>query len=431
VPTIEVRIDPAAEHQPIDGFGVNINPVGHWRDGALIPTMDRLLDDLGASIFRLDPYGFTNWVDPDGALGPASLNPARLAAVYRSAPFRDAWAMGRYLNGRGAVFILNVSGAVPPWMCAADGATLTDVDAYAELLASLAAWARDEEGLRFALFGPFNETDLGPPEGPFLDPAGLARATAAIARRFAARGLGDLRFVVADQGRYDLDYVRPLADDPALRGVVGVVGMHCYADIPLSAVPAFLAERGIDGWRYWLTEYGDLDQTGEMEWEAAVNSTRRLLRGLNDGARAAIVWDAYDTFHGHDDAWTIWGILRTARHRYTPKKRYHAARQVYRFVPPGARRIGASIEPAAAGPTPSFAAFATPDGGASVVGLHEGTGPLTLDLTGLGRLAGRRATVLVTDSSRNCEPVAAFPLGDRIRFTLPGPSVFTLTTESM
>ena len=55
---------------------------------------------------------------------------------------------------------------------------------------------------------------------------------------------------------------------------------------------------------------------------------------------AGIVWDAYDNFHGHDDFWGIWGLLRTARHRYTPKKRYYAARQVYRFVPSGSRRVG-------------------------------------------------------------------------------------------
>jgi hypothetical protein len=429
VTVLQVSVDPNDAHQVIDGFGVNINPVDHWRDGALAPTVDRLIDDLGATIFRLDPYGFTNWVDPAGRIGPSAMNPERLAEVYRSARVRDAWGMARHLNERGVEFILNVSGVVPPWMCTADGETLVDLEAYAELLVSLAAWARNEEGLRFTLFGPFNETDLGPPEGPSLDPGGLANATALVAGRFAAAGLGDLRLVVADQGRYDLDFVRPLADEPALRDVVSVIGMHCYSDIPLSAVPEFLAERGLPGWRYWLTEYGELDQSGEMEWEAAVTSTRRLLQGLRDGARAALVWDAYDNFHGHDDAWTIWGIMRTARHRYTPKKRYFAAKQVYRFVPPGSRRIGvaAGSEPGS-GATPSLAAFTTEDGGLTLVGLHEGDAPLVLDIGGLGHLAGQPADVHVTDPQRACERIASFPLGQRLQLGVPGPSVFTLTT---
>jgi O-glycosyl hydrolase len=428
VTNVQVWIDPSADRQVIDGFGVNINPVGHWRDAALIPTLDRLVDDLGATIFRLDPYGFTNWVDPDGTLGPSALNPARLAEIYRSEPFRDAWTVGRYLNERGAPFILNVSGIVPPWMCTTDGKTLADFASYADLLVSLASWARNEEGLQFDLFGPFNETDLGPPEGPFLDPAGLAKATALVAERFAAAGLGDLRFVVADQGRYNLDFVRLLADDPALRAVIGVVGMHCYSDISLSAVPEFLEDKGLSEWRYWLTEYGELDQTGEMEWEAAANSTRRLLRGLRDGARAALVWDAYDTFHGHDDAWTIWGIMRTARHMYTPKKRYFAAKQVYRFVPPGSRRIELSTEPDATSTEPTLAAFTVGGNGFTLVGLHEGSTPLTLNLAGLAQLSGQQGDVYVTDRAHDCDRIASFPLGERLRLTVPGPSVFTLTT---
>jgi O-glycosyl hydrolase len=313
-------------------------------------------------------------------------------------------------------------------MCAADGKTLADFASYADLLVSLASWARNEEGLRFDLFGPFNETDLGPPEGPFLDPVGLVKATALVAERFAAAGLGDLQFVVADQGRYNLDFVRPLADDPALRAVIGVIGMHCYSDTPLSTVPEFLGEWGLSDWRYWLTEYGELDQTGEIEWEAAANSTRRLLRGLRDGARAALVWDAYDTFHGHDDAWTIWGIMRTARHMYTPKKRYFAAKQVYRFVPPGSRRIEVLTEPDAASTEPTLAAFTVGDDGFTLVGLHEGSAPLTLNLAGLGQLSGRQGDVYLTDPTQNCDRVASFPLGERLRLTIPGPSVFTLTT---
>ena len=52
-----------------------------------------------------------------------------------------------------------------------------------------------------------------------------------------------------------------------------------------------------------------MDQlTGDL---GAVSSTRRLLRGIDDGVRAATVWDAYDNWHAHDDSWTIYGLLRT------------------------------------------------------------------------------------------------------------------------
>jgi hypothetical protein len=430
VADFSIAIDADAVHQPIDGFGVNINPVGHWRDGALRPVLDRLIDDLGATLFRLDPYGLTTWIDPDGSLGPAALSEETYARVYRSAPLRDAWETARHLNARGVEFILNVSGVVPGWMCGPDGKTLTELDAYDELLTSLARWARFEEGLRFTLFGPFNETDIGPPEGPFLDPDGVVRASLLLAERFAAAGLGDLRLVAADEARYGLDYVTALAAEPRLRDVIDVVGMHCYFDIPLDEVPRLLAERGLP-WRPWLTEYGELDQTGEMEWDAAVSSTRRLLCGLNDGMRAALVWDAYDNFHEHDAAWTIWGILRSARGRYTPKKRYHAARQVYRFVPPGSRRV--HVATAGAEEAFSCAAFRTPDGGLSVVGLLEqpGLATIRIETTGGATPEGRLVTVHVTDPERNGEPQMRFPFGRDVTLPVAGPAVFTLTTQSV
>ena len=51
-----ITLDCESTYQTIEGFGVNINPVGHWDDGRLMPTLSRLVDDLGATIFRLDPY---------------------------------------------------------------------------------------------------------------------------------------------------------------------------------------------------------------------------------------------------------------------------------------------------------------------------------------------------------------------------------------
>ncbi len=48
---VDVRIDLTTLYQEIDGFGVNINPVSHWREGRLTPVLDMLVDDLGASLF--------------------------------------------------------------------------------------------------------------------------------------------------------------------------------------------------------------------------------------------------------------------------------------------------------------------------------------------------------------------------------------------
>jgi hypothetical protein len=69
-----------------------------------------------------------------------------------------------------------------------------------------------------------------------------------------------------------------------------------------------------EGASVWMTEYGDLDQTGLIEWQFAWRSTRRLLGMLADG-----LWrrsrDAFDNLHEHDGAWATTGCWRIATGR--------------------------------------------------------------------------------------------------------------------
>lgn len=422
--TATITLHSQQTHQTIAGFGANINPVGHWRDGELIPTMDKLIDDLGASLFRLDPYGFTNWIDPDSTVGRSALNAETYARAYQSQPFQDAWAMARYLNSRDVEFILNISGVVPGWMCAADGKTLVDLEAYTEILTSLASWARHKEGIKFRFFGPFNETDIGPPEGPYIAPDAAVKVLELLVERFAAEGMGDVTFVVADQAHYNLDYVQAIAASERLRSSVVVAGLHCYSDIPLSSVRDFIADNRLDNWSYWLTEYGDLDQSGQKQWEIALSSTRRLLRGLLDGAQAAMVWDAYDNWHGHDNSWTIYGLLCTGSKGYTPKKRYYAAKHIYRFVPPQSSRVEVKSEHDAL----LIAAFRTPAGDITLVGVNE-EGALRLDIAlDASFPTDMRLRLFVTTQTRDCDLMCEVPYGEQLQLSIPGDCIFTLTT---
>ena len=53
-----LTMDVSQKFQSIDGFGVNFNGT-YFRDSQK-PMIDMLIDDLGATIFRLDPYGLTS-----------------------------------------------------------------------------------------------------------------------------------------------------------------------------------------------------------------------------------------------------------------------------------------------------------------------------------------------------------------------------------
>ncbi|NWG19016.1 MAG: hypothetical protein HXY39_01695 [Chloroflexi bacterium] len=339
-PGRKVNIVVHADHvaQTIDGFGVNIN-ARYWNDGKLIPTLDLLRTDLGATLYRVDIWGKSNWPDPYSTLGPVALEPDRLARLYCGPVFRGGWEMMRYLNANGIEPYLTCSGVVPAWMCAADGVTLSDLERFCDMLVSLLVWARREEGLRFTLFGPLNETDIGPPEGPFVSPEAYTRVLALLDRKLNALGLDDIRFVVAEQARFDATYMRAILAEPAVLRRVGVWGLHCYSEY---TPEQFREVRELAGATpLWMTEYGDLEQSGEREWYVAWVMTHRLFDLLEGGFHGALVWDAFDNYHDHDEAWTIYGLLRTGLRAYTPKHRYYAAKQIFHFVLPGFVRVAA------------------------------------------------------------------------------------------
>lgn len=81
-------------------------------------------------------------------------------------------------------------------------------------------------------------------------------------------------------------------------------GTHCYGngddaeqgdwyDQPSDyyKMVQYIKNSAYKGWPCWMTEYGDLDQTNEIEFDFAWRSTRRLLKFLDDGFSGAEAWD--------------------------------------------------------------------------------------------------------------------------------------------
>src|SRR5207245_11204959 len=88
-----------------------------------------------------------------------------------------------------------------------------------------------------------------------------------------------------------------------------------------------------------------LDKSAANEWKnCSLAATQRALRALNQGASAALYWDAYDNYHEHYPRLTFYGLMKNTDHIYAPKKRYYAAKQLYHFVRPGSQRIAAATD---------------------------------------------------------------------------------------
>jgi O-glycosyl hydrolase len=429
----EIQIDLSKRFQAIDGWGVNINSK-YWDGGNLVPVMEMLIDDLGCTLFRQDAYGKSNWVDPRDEYDASILNPGTYKKVYAGRDFQNAAGMARYLNGRGIQPYICLSGITPKWMNAKDGRTLKDYKSFAEMACSYASWLKKNEKIKFQFFGPINETDIGPPEGPYVGPDEYWKVAEVMVDAFDRWGLKDLKLVVPEIASPTYDYFPPIVKSRKLVGRIGVFGLHNYGDhFDIAKHQALVAKSPFKDCRWWMTEYGDLDQSGEKEWYVAFASYRRLLRMMGQGFHGAINWDAYDNYHDHDESWSIYGLIRWGIRDRTPKKRYYAARQMYRFVRPGWVRVEAVSDD----PGLKVRAFLSPDGKQlTVTGLNE-AGPrwLNFRVNGMkdGQL-GRQATAYRTTPEDNCVPFKSFKTSwhewESPELTIPDQGIFTVTTLS-
>ncbi len=399
-----IEVDPSRQFQVVAGFGVNFN--GTYFREAQKPAVDMLIDDLGATIFRLDPYGQVNWEASNDNDDPNVMNWEYYNDRYSTPTFEASWAAGRYLNSRGIKPVLALSGVPPDWMVEGGKKHLIPAkyDEYAETVVSLAAYARFKAHINFEYFGPVNETDCAPHEGPEINPEEMPRPLEATVRRLKKEGLGNLKLVVAEQCNPENNYLTPLLDDAEVMKQVGVLSFHTYGSDSLFPQFERIRSSHFPEVSVWLTEYGDLndlDFSSDNEWtNFSLAATRRALLAINEGVSAALFWDAYDNYHEHYPRMTYYGLLRNTDHVYAPKKRYYAAKQLFHFVKPGARRISASAS------TPELAVSAFRDTASLViVGVKNG---------------GSNHILLELPKSAVKDGIAEFDLSTQAVFTLVG-----------
>jgi O-glycosyl hydrolase len=435
-----ITIDPSQRFQTIAGFGVNFNGT-YFRDGQ-IPMLDMLIDDLGATIFRLDPYGLINWEAKNDNDDSNVMNWEYYNDRYSIPNFEASWAAARYLNSRGIRPFLTLSGTAPDWMLDTklpplagrkpsskpDHLSPAMYEEFAETVVSMLVYARTKARIDFEYFSPLNETDCPPNEGSRIDPDEMPKVLEAIARAMKKEGLGDVKLVVCDQCRLANDYFGPILQIDDLMKQVGVFSLHSYGKDSISPHVERVRSSKYREIPVWLTEYGDLndlDKSQENEWKKfSLAATARALRALNEGASAALFWDAYDNYHEHYPRLTFYGLVQNTDHIYAPKKRYYAAKQLYHFVRPGSQRIASLGDVTGL----TLSAFRNgEDSQLSLVGVKQG-GPGEIEIalpasdTGVGAW-----DLYLTTRELNCQRTDRFPVHDGVaKIKLPDEAVFTL-----
>jgi O-glycosyl hydrolase len=413
---------------------------------------DKLIDDLGATMFRVVPYlVYSNWEETNDNDDPNVMNWEYYNDRYSTPIFEATWNGLRYLNSRGIRPMVALMGPVPGWMTddkapppqhkvcqenvpAGRQGHLSPAmyDEFAEEVVSMVEYARIQAHIDFELFSPFNETDCYPPEGPRIDPDEAPKVLEAVARRLKKEGLGDIRLAVADNAVITNDYTDPILKDDELMKQVGVFSFHTYGESSVGPQVERVKASKYPLVPVWLTEYGDLndqDKTFENQWKQfCLAANRRALTALNQGACALFYFDAFDDYEECAKRLCYYGLFRSASHVYSPKKSYFATRQLYHFVRPGWRRIGVTTD--ATGLTMS--AFRGPSADFMViVGVKEG-GPNHFRIE-LPQTASGPASWELFETTRelDCQKVKTVPVREGLaEIDLPGEAVFTLVGRS-
>jgi O-glycosyl hydrolase len=436
-----IVIDPGQKYQEIEGFGVNYT--GPYFRNDQKAMFDKLIDDLGVTMFRVVPYlVYSNWEEASGAKDWEYWNDR-----YSSAIFEATWNGLRYLNSRGIRPMLALMGPVPAWM--ADSNPLPPrhkvcqpevppglqgylspamYDQFAEEVVTMVEYARTQAHIDFEYFSPFNETDCYPPEGPRIDPDEAPKVLEAVARRLKQEGLGDIRLAVPDNAVITNDFTDPILKDDELMKQVGAFTFHTYGENSVGPQVERVQASKYRQVPVWLTEYGDLndrDKTFENQWKNfCLAANRRALTALNQGASAIFFFDAFDDYEECARRLCYYGLFTSASHVYSPKKSYYATRQLYHFVRPGWRRIAATTE----APKLTLSAFQGPAPDALVVvGVKEG-GPDRIRIE-LPQNATVPASWELYETTRelDCLQVSMIPVRDgHAEIELPAEAVFTL-----
>jgi len=323
---------------------------------------------------------------------------------------------------------------------------LQNFDAYAIMVATMLKWAREEEHLKFNTVMPFNETDLGFPEGPRVLDDDCAPAFDAVVEELETYGLGDLMFVIMDDSDAKAERIEMLLKQTKYAHKIKAIGLHTYGggETARREVRKTMDSTGFANTPIWLTEYGDLDQTGEIEFEVGWRMTQRLVAAMNINVTAAIVWDAFDNFHKHDTAFALYGLLKTdtTRWLYFAKPRYYAAKQIYKFVLPGFQRI--QIETPDDKPSHIYnewnntlrnmplAAFTSPDGNhMSLTGMNATEKNVRLDINfkEFGANLNSKLAIYITNTTANCKKMSTATLKNKsVSILIPAHTMFTATT---
>ncbi len=453
-----VQIDAGRRHQTLDGFGVNINAAwwldGEYRNSDVVrPAIDMLIDSLGATIFRV-VIEEMDWEAVNDDNDPQHFNMFYYNRVFSGPRFQGVWNTLHYLNQRGVTdrLIISFMGGPPAaepltkpnpassWMGDINFSIDPSMeDEFVETIAALLFYARNIEKINFNLVSPMNETDIlsstkGPEhpdgivEGPNMpDAFQYVRIIKKLAEKLDLIGMGDVRLVAPDAAGDKLFNAcfDEIVKDPYIMGKLSKWGVHQYGKDAQNYLNTIINHQNPVR-TYWVTETAGI---------------KNLLGQLDDSAAAHIFWDGFDCVYQHGrrngygsnppNDWVFWEgeqgkpllAFNQSDQSWMPRKQFYEFSQLFKFVDPGAVRIGAS----AGNPDLAVYAYMNPTGQLVIFGRNNGMETVTLNGTMNSLPAILRLTLYITNADASVKKNRDVIVFDNTwNAEIPAGTIFTL-----
>jgi len=410
---VAVTVNTAETHQTIEGFGTM------WTFWAWLPQyddpnfFDMIVDDLGVSLVRVEiPASLEPFNDDDDPnhFNWDGFNLGDMDRLLRFCQEFDKRGVKRFL---GDTFsppgFLKTNRAVD-W----GGAIRADMwDEYAEFMTAFIILARKNYGINITDITIQNEL-------LFIEwyascvyhPQAAREAVRALMRRFRRDGIGTQIYMPEDVMNYDrmMAYIAPTMADPETREFPGHFCTHRLG--------------GYDVVRRWRQS---TEQYGRQNWMTETSGHPQNWTGAMKMAS-----DIYDYLVGGD--FSVWVYLRLTQPAGSggglmvdgrPAPKYYAAKHYYRYVRPGAVRVGAEC------PDDDLLVSAfrhDVDGTLTVVLINRSEQEANVSLTvrGAGLPAGY--TLYRSTETEGCEDKGR--VGAEPQFTMPARSIVTLYGQS-
>ncbi len=444
--TETIQIDPGQRFQTIAGFGGFGGQDVYWRPGPHTSPgfVKNVVDDLGLTIHREEiPLNFETVNDNDD---PNVLDLSKFNVTENTpgddgiAPLSKHFAVMKSLKDAGVGTFIASVWSPPRWMKwnnqagngtkdqnSAPAYTTSptaqtnqlkpeNYEEFAEMLVAYVRILKRETGIDLYALSLQNEPRFSQfYQSCVYSGEALRDVIKVVGRRFRKEGIGTKLFLPEDIGYTDAvrGLLLPTLNDPEARQYVGLVAVHGYAFDGVQPGSADAAT--------WQTIYGWGQPHNLPLWMTETSGFKNDLGGAVKLADALYVALRF----GQVSGWLFWQLAEQDLGDYSlmsssgqKSKRFFVSKQFYRFIRPGAVRLGAE------GSAADVLTLAFKNGLQTVIVLvNRGSGASVVKLSGISG----KATQYTTSASQDCARVGEGQAGDS--FLLPGQSVSTVVIE--